>query len=117
MYLVRFVTLLALLVASLAMTGGHAAMATPVPATEHGNAAAMGDHCAEMLKGENGTGGQDQGSRNVDCMIACSGLPVTLASQDVVPVPRPMRHHLPLVSPLDGHDLQADTPPPRSLDA
>jgi hypothetical protein len=124
MHLVRLVTVLALLTASIGMTGSHAAMAMEDPsaamahgAMEHGameqGSAAATTHCADMQK----NGEHDQGSADIDCMVACSGLPATLASHDVAPVIRALRPTLPLASPLHGLDRKADLPPPRSFDA
>ncbi len=122
--LVRALTLVALLSAAVSMTGSHAAMAMPAPAAaERGmdhaqeKAAGMSSHCAEMQsdagKGEHKKGGIP----DIACMIACSGIPVTLGAYAPEPILERMRHFVPLANPLHGLPGKADTPPPRSSDA
>jgi hypothetical protein len=100
--LLRWLILLALLLAPLAMIGGAPAMAHARPA------AAV--HCAETEKPA-----KTPPSAPVDCMIACVGcLPAqggTLAAQ-----PRPGRatEPEPLAFRLQGLHPEAATPPPRS---
>lgn len=121
-HLVRLVTLLALLTASVGMIGSHGARAMPGAAMEHGAAvhgaidhdgAPASGHCADMQPGQH----DHRGSADIDCMIACAGLPATLATHAVAPVIRALRPSLPLASPLHGLAPEADTPPPRSFGA
>lgn len=99
--LLRWLTLIALLLAPLGMIGGAPAMAHSRPA--------QAGHCAEKEKPA-----EAPLSAPVDCMIACAGsLPaqaVALAAQ-----PRPGRavEPEPLAFRLDGLHPEAATPPPR----
>lgn len=73
MRLWRILTILAVLLAPLSMTGGHAAMAMSSSGTpgmmDHGQAGAPAAHCADMEQDQRGPT-----SPGVDCMIACSAI-------------------------------------------
>lgn len=113
--LLRFLTLLALLLAlllaPLTMIGGHVAMAAPAPApaaTHHMDMAMAPDHCAGMnpeSKARPGAG--------IDCTIACAALP---AIGDTFPIPLAFPAVAePAQRSADRNGIvpEAATPPPR----
>ena len=108
---IRFLTLLALLLAPLSMMTSHAAMAAAVDAAP---ASASAMHCAEMPQADNQAPGKQAPVKNIDCMLACACLPPLsgpgvgqaqlLISIDPVANAEPLGH---------GLDFTADPPPPR----
>lgn len=108
--LLHILTLIALFMAPLGMTGGHAAMAMPANQADGGRHMAMpdgADHCPSA----------DDESRDrsasIDCMIACSGMlplmPVVESIRAVVAAP-----DLPTFATAEpGLDPAAEPPPPR----
>ena len=108
--LLRFLTLIALLLAPLSMS--HAAMAMPA------GAPAAADHHTDAVASAHHCGGTDQPDKErpvsgIDCTIACSA--VSSAESDIVarpilaaPVPQ-----IALASSLHGLHPESDPPPPR----
>lgn len=108
-HLFRFLTILALLFAPLAMMGGHAAMAAPVAAgMDMGDMQAdSSDHCAGME-------GKDDGQpASIDCMIACSAIPSLGSELGVQPAMDGMAQAIALHDHLRGLHPASDPPPPR----
>ena len=99
--LIRWLTLLALFLAPLAMIGGGPAMA-------HEPMAVSG-HCSE----EDGPRHAPLSGAPADCMIACAG--VLMQGDAYVAKPRPARvdESSPAAFRLDGLHPEAATPPPR----
>ncbi len=66
--LLRFLMVVALIFAPLAMIGGHAAMAAPatVAAGDHHASKAGSGHCSDV--------GQEEPQASIDCMVACAGM-------------------------------------------
>lgn len=108
----RFLTILAVLLAPLSMMGGHAAMAMPSPAPtaamDHGQSDSAAGHCADMDQDQSG-----QTSPSIDCMIACSAIhsaEFAVASHPAVHSATPIAS-LPGLHP--GLHPESDPPPPR----
>lgn len=100
--LFRWLTLLALLVAPLAMIGGGAA-------TAHVQTVAAG-HCAEAEKPA-----EAPTPAPADCMIACAGcLPAQAGALSAGPRLEAAARPAPLAYRLPGLHPEAATPPPRS---
>jgi hypothetical protein len=100
--LLRWLTLLALLVAPLAMIGGS-------PATAHVQAESAG-HCAETEKPD-----RAPPSGPVDCMIACAGcLPTQAGTLAALPRLESAARPAPAAFRLRGLNPEAAIPPPRS---
>jgi len=118
--MLRILTMLAMVLASFSMLGGHAAMAAPAastamdhasmdhaaPAIEQGADAA--GHCADM----DGTS-PNQPMADIDCMIACTALPTIGSDYAFERLPISPVRSVPPATGISGIDLQADPPPPR----
>jgi hypothetical protein len=100
--LLRWLTLLALLLAPLGMIGAGPAMA-------HGRTAAAG-HCSES-----GSPAKAPSSAPVDCMIACAGLPAQASSPLVKPPLAAAPEPLPAPWRVDGLHPKTTIPPPRHV--
>ena len=108
--LLRFLTLVALLVAPLKMISAHAETAMPTrrAAANHMAAAMPAGHCDDT--------GQPDHSRpdaSIDCAMACSAMPsadgeLVAHPQPIAPVPPPD-----LTDALVGLHPESDPPPPR----
>lgn len=110
--LFRLFTLLALLLAPMAMMGEHAAMAMPMPAA----VSVAGDQATMDMAHCNGSDERTsdvQGDVAIDCMMACSALPSTA----IPPTPRAAMVVLveppALVAMVHGLNPQAEPRPPR----
>lgn len=113
MCLLRILTICAILFASISMSGGHAAMATPVTAAGEHHAKAGADpagHCADLPGNDERAAG-----RSIDCMIACAGLPAVGTAIAAGLALEASRSPLPLQSPIAGVLPEMEPPPPRSL--
>ena len=97
---VRWLTLIALLLAPLAMIGG-------VPAMAHDRMAVAGPH------GDMGSPAEAPPAAPVDCMLACAGLPAQGAAVTLHRAVPTMREPLALSAHLSGLQPEAATPPPR----
>lgn len=112
MIALRFLTILAVLLAPLSMMGGHAAMAMPSPSApsviDHGQPGSPAGHCADMDEDQTG-----QTSPSIDCMIACSAVPAA----EFVVASHPAVHGITEVGRLaslhPGLHPESDPPPPR----
>lgn len=98
--LLRWLTLIALLLAPLAMIGGAPAMA-------HDHVAAAG-HCDDM-----GSRDETPAPAPVDCTIACAGLPAQTAAVAAHPFLPAAPGSLVPAAWLAGLQPEAATPPPR----
>ncbi|HEX8626192.1 MAG TPA: hypothetical protein VF782_14095 [Allosphingosinicella sp.] len=100
--LLRWLTLLALLLAPLAMIGGS-------PAAAHARPAAAG-HCAETEKPA-----EAPPSAPADCMIACAGcLPTQSGTLAVLPGLEAAARPAAIAFRIRGLHPEAATPPPRT---
>ena len=110
--LVRFLTMLALLLAPLGMVGQHAAMAIPGTAQAAEHYAENADHCAGMSSES-----EDEGSPNtgclVDCAVACSAIPALGSEIADQPIALALAQRLALISRVTGLHPESDPPPPR----
>ena len=108
--LMRVLTLLAVLLAPLAMMSSHAQAAAPA-AVNHvrGGSSAMPGHCPPAGEEQD----KQKPAPNIDCTIMCSAMP---APDAVIPA-QPALTALDLVQPLGiggyGLNPEADPPPPR----
>ena len=100
--LTRLLTLIALVLMPLGMTGAPAA-ASPMPA----HALASANHCDQQ-------GGHDQApAPKMDCMAMCTALPATDSpAPSLVLKPRAPRT-IAVANPFDGIILEIATPPPK----
>ena len=110
MRLLRFLTLIALLVAPVGMMSGHAAMAMSRATIDghHMAATTAPDHCA----------GMDQPSKkssdgSIDCTISCSALPTADPQIAAHPLAAASVPHVLLSESVHGLQPEADPPPPR----
>lgn len=100
--LLKWLTLLALLFAPLAMIGGS-------PAAAHARPAVAG-HCAEAEKPV-----EAPPSAPADCMIACAGcLPTQGGTLSGLPRLEPAAQPAPIAFRIRGLHPEAATPPPRT---
>jgi hypothetical protein len=108
--LLRFLTLLALLVAPLRMMSAHAEMALPAsPAAGHHMAtAAPSDGCGGMDE----TGKRKPGS-NIDCAMACSAVPGAQSELSAYPQPVAAIPPATFADALVGLHPESEPPPPR----
>lgn len=109
--LLRFLTMIAMLFAPLAMSGSHAAMAMPAPAAMapmSGHEAAAADHCADM-----GGASKDLPTADIDCMMACAAMPSALSEVAAYSVAAALPPPLALASGVHGLHPESETPPPR----
>ncbi len=108
--LLRFLTLLALLIAPLRMMSAHAEMALPAsPAAGHHMAAAgPSDHCGGMDES-----GKRTPDSSIDCALACSAMPG--AQSELMAHPQALAAIPPatLADALLGLHPESDPPPPR----
>lgn len=102
-HLLHAATLLALLLASFGMLGGHAMAAARSAVT-----ADAGGHCAGMDDGKKAPDGS-----SIDCAIACAALPSSAPMLDRASIPQRAAQAAPCVSPVRGLAPEADPPPPR----
>jgi len=107
--LVRFLTLLALLLAPFGMLGGPAAAAQ----TGSGEVQAGSGHCAEMAADHAPAQTPEAPARDIECMMACACMPPLAPGLSAPPLrgeaPQPT---LPSLI-LSGLSPQAEPPPPR----
>ena len=113
--LLRLLTIFAVLLAPLTMTGGHAAMAMPAAAKamdHHSGQAMTAEHCAGM-SGQSDDQSDHKSGPSIDCMMACSCLPpagTELAEHAMlVAIVEPPA----LAAGLIGLNPESDPPPPR----
>ena len=108
--LIRLLTLIALLFASIGMMSAHASAAAPA----NGPDTAMAGHCAEMSGSGQETPKDRPTNKSIDCLIACACVPARNAdSLDPQPI---FVSALPIVLLSlvpDGLNPAADPPPPR----
>lgn len=109
--LLRFLTLVALLIAPLRMMSAHAEMAMPAPADKghHMAAAATSDHCGGGMNQPR----KDQPASGIDCTIACSACPSAESTLIAHPHPAAPIPPATLASALIGLHPESDPPPPR----
>jgi hypothetical protein len=107
---VRWLTLIALLLAPLAMIGGAPAMA-------HDRMAAAGHnediHHEDIHHEDMGSPAEAPPAAPVDCMLACAGLPAQGAAVALHREVPAIREPLALSAHLSGFQPEAATPPPR----
>lgn len=113
--MLRILTILAMVLASFSMLGGHAAMAAPSASMAMDHAASAieqgadtAGHCADM----DGTS-PSQPMADIDCMIACTALPTIGSDYAFARLPISPVRSVPPATGISGIDLQADPPPPR----
>jgi hypothetical protein len=104
-HFVRWLTLIALLLAPLAMIGG-------APATAHDRMAAAGHH-EDVQHDDMGSPAEAPPAAPVDCMLACAGLPAQGAAVALHREVPAIREPLALSAHLSGLQPEAATPPPR----
>jgi hypothetical protein len=117
--IVRFLTMVSLVLAPVIMMGGAPANASPVasPGAHHSERMSAA-HCAEMgakmaTDGEDDGSGFPQGDCLTHCAIACAATaPVGAADLAAPALPRMVRL-APLVSPMRGLTPETTDPPPR----
>lgn len=109
--LLRFLTLLALLIAPLRMMSAHAEMAMPAAsgaAAHHTAANVPSDHCGGMDQP-----GNEPPPSGIDCTIACSACPSAETQVDGHPVAAAAEPPVAVASILLGLHPESDPPPPR----
>jgi hypothetical protein len=109
--LLRFLTLLALLIAPLRMMSAHAEMAMPAASAQgdhHMAAASPSEHCGGMDQPR-----KDQPVSGIDCTIACSACPSADTRVDVHPQAVAAVPPVASASVLLGLHPESDPPPPR----
>ncbi len=109
--LLRFLTILAVLLSPVSMMGGHAAMAMPTPSVstmDHMPMAAPAGHCADMDENS-----RDQADPDINCMIACSAIPAADFQVDMHPMLVSLVPTARLSSGPRGLHPGSDPPPPR----
>lgn len=116
MRLVRFLTILAMLFASLGMVSEHAATAVPAAAgaaAHHAESAAPAAHCADTSAQP---GDESDRARDclIDCAIACSAVPAFIGGIALHEPLAAMIEPQPLVRGLRGLHPESDPPPPRN---
>lgn len=115
MRLLRFLTIFAVLLAPLTMTGGHAAMSMPAAAStmdQHSGHAMTAEHCAGM-SGQSDDQPHRKSGPSIDCMIACSCLPATGSEMGKHALRAAIVEPPALAAGLAGLNPESDTPPPR----
>lgn len=107
-FILRLLTVFALLLAPAGMMGSHAAMAAPPTL----GSTASASHCAEM-GGSQQRAPEHAPAKNIDCMIACSCMPPLGAELRTPPLLSAAPG--PAATPARMHGLtpQAEPPPPR----
>jgi len=115
-HFLRFLVLLALLLAPVSMASTHAAMALPAPQsamTDHHMAPAAG-HCADMATARDEAPADDSAPlENIDCAIACSCMPSTVGVVGERPSFTARVHHTEPSPLLTGLSPQAEPRPPK----
>lgn len=108
--LVRFVAILALLLAPLGMSGGHLAAMAPEPAAASHHEATPAGHCADGA-GEDPAG---ESRPDIDCTISCSALAASAGDLPARAAVRPLPQRPFAVSLARGLTPESDPPPPRA---
>ena len=113
--IVRFLTMISLVLAPVIMLGGTAGAASPMAlATGHHDEQMSAAHCAEMTAdSEDDSTGFPQGDCLTDCAMTCAAVaPLASADLDAPALPY-MARFAPLVSAMHGVSAESADPPPR----
>jgi len=111
-HLLRFLTIVAMLLAPFGMImGSHAAMAMPLSSAstmDPMQEVAPAGHCADLDRGS-----KDEMSLDIDCMIACSALATAYFEVETHPILTALIDPGPPSGGHSGLHPESDPPPPR----